>query len=110
MRKWVIMSAGSWMRKPSVEKIIAENNNEGVITAAELNNHGDKHKVFILGSGDSAYGENNSVYNYIRDTGNGHSRGGQVKVENTIIIGEDKVLDEGNGIGLNEKRSLWVFK
>ena len=106
---WHIMAAGSWMRKPSVEKIIKENNRNGVITVATI---GDK-EVFILGAGNSPYAEVGCQPNYIYDTGNGHRRpryGERLTVQNSIIISDSQVLDPGNGIGLDQKRSLYVFK
>jgi hypothetical protein len=109
MNKWYIMAASSWMRKPSVEKIIQENGHEGVITVATIGGR----KVFILGAGNAAYGEVGSTPQYIYDTGNGHRNpryGEQLVVQNSIIINQDRVLDSGNGIGLDEKRSLYVFK
>ncbi|MNB91972.1 hypothetical protein D3C81_1018090 [compost metagenome] len=113
--KWVIMSAGSWMRKPSIEKIIKENGYEGAITVATITkSYPDKpQQIFLLGAGNEAYGDNGSSYDFIYDTGMGHRKPGygvKIKVENTIIISATEVVDSGNGIGLNEKRSLYVFK
>jgi len=105
---WVIMAAGSWMRKPAVEKIIKENESEGVITVAKM----DGKEIFILGAGDSAYGENGERYGFKIDTGNGYRNmyGAKIEVQNTIIIGAMQINDVGNSIGLYEKRSLFVFK
>ncbi|MNV41016.1 hypothetical protein D3C71_1326380 [compost metagenome] len=113
--KWYIMSAGSWMRKPSIGKIVTENGHNGIITVATITKpYPDKpQKIFLLGAGDSPYGDNGSIQNFVYDTGNGHRKPGygvKIEVENSIIISGTEVIDQGNGIGMDEKRSLYVFK
>jgi hypothetical protein len=103
----VIMSARSWIGgKPTIEKIIKENDSESVITVAKK----DGQEIFILGSGNAPYGEDGSFHTYKLDTGNGYRGGGRIEIQNSIIIDNEKVLDGGNEIGLHEKRTLYVFK
>jgi hypothetical protein len=40
----------------------------------------------------------------------GYGNEGFCTIQNVIKISEDKIIDEGNGIGVDEKRPLWVFK
>ena len=104
--KWHIMSAYAWIKgKPSIEKIIKENDSEATIMVVKR----DDVKTFILGSRDN-YGEIGKSVRYIQDTGNGYGRKGFCEIENIIKIDKEKIVDSGNGIGVNEKRTLWVFK
>lgn len=106
--EWVIMNAWSWLRKPTIEKIIEEHNGEGVITVGVLIRNNQN--IFILGAGDSPYAKNDETKFYIQDTGNGYGGDGLVRIENSIIIDQDGIVDPGNGLGLFDKRNLWVFK
>lgn len=72
-------------------------------------------KIFIVGSGfgyekvpeaGSAY-----IQLYTQDTGNGYTNKGRtLRVDNVITIKDGYLLDPGNGLGLNEKRRVWVMK
>jgi hypothetical protein len=66
-------------------------------------------KIFILGAPGN-YGSKGESKPFVHDTGMGYGREGICKIQNVIQIDEDKIIDEGNRIGVNEKRSLWVFK
>ena len=103
---WYIMSAYGWINgRPSIEKIIKENDSNGTIIVAKR----DGVKTFILGSrGD--YGKIGQQVHYIQDTGNGYGKEGYCEIENIITIDKEKIINPGNEIGLNEKRTLWVFK
>lgn len=105
---WVIMGASAWIPgKPSVEKIAIENaSDKATIMVVQR----DDKKAFILGSGISGYGNIGEEMRYIRDTGNGYGADGLILIENIIIINSKGVVDPGNGIGVNEKRPLYVFK
>jgi hypothetical protein len=104
--KWAIMGASGWINgRPSIEKIIKENKSKGTIMVVKR----DTTNVFILGA-PGTYGEIGENVSYVQDTGNGYGRRGICEVQNIIQISEDKIIDEGNGIGVSEKRPLWVFK
>lgn len=104
---WVIMGASAWISgKPSVNKIIKENASESTIMVVER----DGKKVFVLGSGFGGYGNIGEEKTYIKDTGMGYGGSGYIKIENYITIDEKGIVDPGNGIGVEEKRPLYVFK
>ena len=103
---WYIMSAHGWINgRPSIEKIIKENNSNGTIMVVKRDNV----KTFVLGARGN-YGKIGSSNYYIQDTGNGYGKKGFCEIENIIKIDKEKIVDPGNGIGVNEKRTLWVFK
>jgi hypothetical protein len=104
--KWAIMGASSWIGgRPSIEKIIKENKSKGTIMVVKK----EGKDVFILGA-TGTYGEIGENVSYVRDTGRGYGQTGACEIQNIIQIDENEIIDEGNGIGVNEKRSLWVFK
>ena len=105
---WVIMGASSWIPgKPSVNKIIEENaSDKATIMVVQR----DDKKAFVLGSGVGGYGEAGEEKTYIKDTGNGYGGTGYIKIENYITVDEKGIVDPGNGIGVDEKRPLYVFK
>jgi len=72
-------------------------------------------KVFIVGSGTGyeKVPESGSAYIqlYTQDTGRGYiNRGRTLRVDNVITVKDGKVTNVGNGMGLNEKRRVWVMK
>jgi hypothetical protein len=107
---WVIMGASAWISgKPSIKKIVEENAGKATIMVVER----DGKKTFVLGagySGNGGYGNVGEEKTYIKDTGNGYGGTGYIKIENYITIDEKGIVDPGNGIGVNEKRPLYVFK
>ena len=106
MADWYIMSARTWIGdKPSINKIIEENNSEGTIMAVDKMGV----KTFILGTKGN-YGNVGDTKFFNIDTGNGYKDGGYCKIENIINIDKENITSSINNIGLNEKRVLWVFK
>jgi hypothetical protein len=109
---WVIMGANNWISgKPTIEKIIKENNYNGTIMIVKrVFDCNDKEVlIFVLGApGD--YGKIGKKVSFVQDTGRGYGKTGHCIIENIIKISDSEIIDEGNGIGVNEKRPLWVFK
>jgi len=103
---WTIMNANVWIGgKPSIEKIIRENQRKGTIMVIQK----EGKPFFVLGARGN-YGEVGEDKSYVRDTGNGIRPGGMITIENRIQISEDKIIDPGNGIGVTERRALYVFE
>jgi len=124
--KWYIMNASSWLgRKPSIEHIIEEdkpgtNSDDKELSTLFVVNLPVKYypkkitrPVFIIGSGTGYIKEGTSFpfeAEFVVDTGNGLGKKGTLEVENIITYSQDGIKDTGNGIGVAEKRSTWVFK
>jgi len=108
---WVIMSAKAWISgKPSIQKIIKENQHKSTIMVV-MRNEGIRNPtpIFVLGSRGN-YGNVGECKTYIKDTGIGYRGDGECQIQNIITIDENGIVDPGNGIGVNEKRTLYVFK
>lgn len=110
---WCIKSATGWINgKPSIERIIKENNHEGTIMVVRRLDEAYNAKevpIFVLGAGGN-YGVIGEKVSFLQDTGNGYGKCGDCIIENIITISKDSIDDPGNEIGLREKRPLWVFK
>ena len=112
---YYIMNArqGTGKTKSSVRDIIEFVAGGSTTIIAAIRRYGfDKtQKVFISGYGDTGYGLNpGDVKGYTIDTGMGYRGNGEFEVENVILVTDNEVTSEGNGIGMNEKRSFWVMK
>lgn len=82
-----------------------------VVKARKYTGTGNEVPVFIIGSGQHAYGEVGEGSGFTIDTGNGYGASGRVTVENYVMFDKDgNVVDKANDIGLNEKRPAWTFK
>jgi len=111
---WYIMNARAWIPGRKTPETIFDTDGDYDSTMVVALKDG-KTPVFILGSGKSNYyGKPGETERYIIDTGNGlrnppyDSPG--IKIQNLIVRSKGGDIDEGNGIGMNEKRPLWVFK
>lgn len=106
-----IMCASSWIKgKPTINKIITENESNGVIVVAtrRFDTNPKPVKLFILGSGKIS--DYKDIDRFIIDTGNGLGRTGYLKVENIFEINDKEVTNSINDIGKDEKRVFYVFK
>lgn len=112
--KWIIMNASGWAgrTKMSVEDIIKLNDTDAkysIIVAEKEEGFGKPwKKVFVLGYGSADGYEGETTY--IVDTGRGFGGRGRIRTENYITIENSEIVDRANDIGLNERRSFWVFK
>ena len=111
--EWVIMSASSWIKgRPSIDKIIDNNKGEATIMVVEKYNsiNSDKStKCFILGA-NGHYGKVGDTVTFTTDTGRRQSGLGMCVIQNIIKINKDEIVSYGNNIGVDDKRSLYVFK
>jgi hypothetical protein len=115
---WVIMRASAWIPgKPSLDKIIVENNYEGTVIVGKISLYDNEPKpMFLLGAKGTYTKENKASYegkqrySFIKDTGNGYKGEGYIEVENIIQITDCNIESKLNDIGINEKRPLYVFK
>jgi hypothetical protein len=108
----------------TVEQILEEwGNDEQTILVAEREiGYERSSRLFVVGSGTGyeksfdatevvADGYHFVERRYTQDTGNGHTnRNKKLTVVNAITVKGGKVIDPGNGIGVNEKRRVWVMK
>lgn len=74
--------------------------------------YGNKHSdIHIYGYGTGYKEETVGEICYTQDTGMGYrNRGERLLIQNIIRIDNGEIIDKGNGIGLNEKRRIWVMK
>ena len=111
--EWVIMSASSWIKgRPSIDTIIENNKGEGTILVIEKYNsvNSDKStKCFILGA-NGHYGKVGDEVTFTTDNGMRLVGLGTCVIQNIIKINKDGIVSCKNNIGVNDKRSLYVFK
>lgn len=81
-----------------------------ILVAEREYGYGRWARIFIVGSGQGGYG-NSDVAMYTRDTGYGYrNRKNGLRIHNRIIVDENGNVNPGNGVGVNEKLSVWVMK
>jgi hypothetical protein len=99
---WILINAISLIKgKSSINEIVNKYQCDGTIIVCERNGI----KTFILGKKGSYTKINNECFK-----SDNYKNEGLILMENIITINNNKIIDEGNGIGINEKRLLWVFK
>lgn len=114
-------SRATGKNKNSVQDIIDFNMSDmeaGTIIAARLNRgydwRQDRDKIqpiFVSGYGTGYDYKPGQKVSYTIDTGNGYKRSREpLEIENIITVQNGEVADEGNGRGMNERRSLYVMK
>ncbi len=102
--------------KSATVEMMAETWSDSTILVCRRETGYDKSsRVFVSGAGmgyedELALGQTISR-RYTQDTGNGYTNTNkELVIENVISVMNGKVVDSGNGIGINEKRRAWVMK
>jgi len=119
MSQYYIMNAGILFNNKtvSVEQVAEElGDDEQTILVVRRETGFDKYvKLFVSGAGvgyeASPPSDNPISTTYTQDTGNGYAnKNKSLLIDNIITTKDGKVTDTGNGIGINEKRRVWVMK
>ena len=114
---YYIMSASCLFdnKAATVEQIAEEWPDSTILVARRETGYNKSSRIFVSGAGlgyedELELGQTISR-RYTQDTGNGHSnRNKELVIENIISIMNGKVVDSGNGIGIEQKRRVWVMK
>lgn len=114
---YTIMNAGCLFdnKAITVGQAAEEWTNSTILVARRETGYDKFSSLFISGYG-QGYEEEIALGDevkslYTQDTGMGHSNKNKTLIiENVIRVVNGKVVDSGNGIGVNEKRRVWVMK
>ena len=119
MSNYYIMSAGCLFNNKAAT--IAETTEQWpdgtstILVARRETGYNKTSKLFVHGSG-AGYEETPKkgetlTKRYTQDTGMGYSnKNKQLHIDNIITLKDGVIVDSGNGIGVTEKRRIWVMK